>query len=368
MTGKIHVNGEIGEEVTLKSIQDDIALYPGATNFEVEIYSGGGDVDEGYAIGEEINKLKAKGIKTVAKINSLCASIATYIACSCDSVEMSSHGSFMIHLPTGTLSGNADDLRRGAARLDRIKSELIQKYMKKVAKKGTTAAQVSEMIEKETDMSPQEAEGFGFIDIVEPKMKIAAYFNPNKMKDEEIKGSFAKFGAKLDEIYNKVFKAKNVAITLADGSTINSDSADPATVAGSMLSDEAGQPLPAGTYETADGIALVVDETGKCVSAEPVTADKEVEALKKENEALKQQIAAAVEAAKKTTEEAVAKIAASQSADFKALKDEFNKLKNATYGDDSAAPDADDKTKGKGKLDPTIEAINKSLGFAFSRN
>ena len=98
MTGHIFIEGEVGSEVTIKSVRGDIALYPQATEFIVHINSVGGDVYDGYAIG---NIIKSLGKPTTASIGALCASISTYIACCCDQVLMGPAGDFMIHLPTG---------------------------------------------------------------------------------------------------------------------------------------------------------------------------------------------------------------------------------------------------------------------------
>jgi ATP-dependent protease ClpP protease subunit len=378
MTGHIFIEGEIGTEVNTKSVRDSIALYPEADEFIVHINSVGGDVYEGYNIGQILKNL---GKKTTAQIGAMCASIASFAACCCDVVIMAPQGDFMIHLPTGTLSGTADDLRRGAAQLDRIKSELIDRYMTKVARKGVTRDQLSEMIDKETSMSPLEAAKFGFIDSVQEKMKAVAKFdltkfNMNDIKNtEEVKGFFSELGKKIDNLAAKFTKVVNsVAVTLADGSTIQSDAADINAIAGSMLTDEAGSPLKAGTYETIDGLALVVDDTGKCVSADPIVADKnsELEKLKQENAALKEQLAKSTQTANEQAKavEAVAKEVAefkNTSTELKKIKAEFEKLKNETFGDTAVSTDAPDKTKiNTNQIDPMVDAMAKSLGVAYT--
>lgn len=372
MTGHIFLEGEIGTDVTLKTVRDEISLYPQAENFTVHINSPGGDVYEGYAIG---NLLRNLGKPTTAAIGALCASIATYAASCCDRIVMPPHGDFMIHLPTGTLSGNAEDLRRGAAQLDRIKSELIERYMIRVGKYGVTREQLSAMIDKETSMSPIEAKAMGFVDDVQEKLKAVAKMDLKKFNDmenkDEVKGMLESFGKKLDAFFDK-FKVKNVALTLADGSIIQSDSPDAETVVGSTVTDEQGTPLPDGTYPTADGLALVV-AGGKVQSADPVMEDKKDDpaALKAEIEQLKQQLAAQTQAVadqnKVVAEQSeIVKAAAKAKADFKALQDEFNKMKNETFGDPTPPIDAPDKKEaGKKTVDPMLEAMERTMGQAF---
>jgi len=229
MTGHIFIEGEIGTDVTVKTVRADIANYPQATDWMVHINSGGGDVYEGYQIGTILKNLK----KTTAHIGSMCASIATYDALSCDHVVMNPHGDFMIHLPTGTISGTAEDLRKGAMQLDRIKSELISQYAPKVARKGVTSEQLSTMMDKETSMSPAEALAMGFIDEVQDKLKAVAKINPNfKMENtvtrEEVEGLFTKMGEKIDKFFAR-FK-NSVQIALADGSMATSDAPNLFTV------------------------------------------------------------------------------------------------------------------------------------------
>lgn len=348
MTGHIFLEGEVGEQVTIDTVRADIAQYPKATAWEIHIDSPGGDVDTGYAIGAILNNLK----NTTANIGALCASIVTYCAHCCDHIVMGPAGDFMIHLPTGTVNGNANDLRRGAERLDRIKSELAARYMKRVAKKGLTLEQVHGMLDKETSMSPEEAKAMGFVDDVREKLKAVAKFDPKKfnMEDkpltkQEIEGLFTKFGAKIDKFMDK-FKAKNLDITLADGTVVTSDAADPSGILNSNITDATGAPLADGDYETQDGFEIEV--AGGIVTAyDPLMNDK----TKSANPDMQKQIAemqkaiadlqgqlgtAKNEAAEvlkaKTALEADAKATVEG---FKALKVELEEIKTKTFGDDS---------------------------------
>lgn len=372
MTGHIFIEGEVGEKVTIESVRADIALYPEATDWEIHIDSPGGDVDTGYAIGSILNNLK----HTTANIGALCASIATYCAHCCDKIIMGPAGDFMIHLPTGTVQGTATDLRKGAERLDRIKSELTTRYMKRVARKGVSAQQVSSMLDEETSMSPSEALAMGFVDEVRDKLKAVARFNPQfkniemeQMTKEEQKGWFENIGKKLDEVMRKFRNA--VTITLADGSVINSDAADPNSIVGSTLTDEAGAPLVAGTYETMDGIALVVADGGKVTSADPIVEDAKddtaakLAALEAENATLKQQLAEKAQAvAAQVT--AQAKTTAEFKNALEEVKGELEKIKNTTFGDTSVPIDATNKKEAQQtQRDPQLDAMAATLGNAF---
>ena len=340
MTGHIFLEGEIGSDVTAKTVRADISNYPKATEWTIHINSWGGDVYEGYQIGSIIKNL---GKPTSAHIGAMCASIATYAALSCDTVVMNPHGDFMIHLPTGTINGTAEDLRRGAEQLDRIKSELIDRYAPKVARKGITKDELSAMIERETSMSPSEALAMGFIDDVQEKMKAVAKLNKqfidmeNMLTKEEAQGFFKSIGDKLDKFINGKFK-NVVEIALADGSLAQSDAETIEVIVGSSIMGSDGAPLPDGPVETADGFVLTV-AGGKVASYEPVMEDvaaPNVEDLQKEIESLKAQLAQksndATEAVAKVENEKKA-IEANFKSQFKNIKSELEELQKKTFGD-----------------------------------
>lgn len=365
MTGHIFIEGEIGVQVTAKSVRADIDNYPQATEYIVHFHSPGGDVYEGYQIGSILRNL---GRPTTALIGGMCASIATYAAVCCDRVVMSPQGDFMIHLPTGTLSGTAEDLRKGAEQLDRIKSELIDRYMTKVAKKGVTRDTLSAMMDQETSMSPGEAMAMGFVDEVREKLKAVAKWDLNKFNDmtkEEVKGGFEALGSKLDALMNKLFPKNMVEVTLADGTVVASSAETIEEIVGSTLTDEAGQPIAPGTVETAEGVVLTIAEGGVVQSATPKTEDKAdpVKKLEEENASLKQQLAEALKATE-VQAQAQAKTISEFRNEVKELKASLDKIKNETVGDKEVPADAPDKTTEK-QVDPLLDVMARTMGQAF---
>ena len=169
------------------SIYDEIGDYgTSAKNFIEEvknvsdrditlrINSVGGSVFDGLAI---YNTLRSHRGYVNIKIEGLAASISTVIAMAGDNIEMSENGFFMIHNPFGQSAGEATDMRKTADLLDKIKSEIIEIYLKKT---NLSVEALSAMMDKETWLSSQEAVEFGFVnDITEP-MKVAASFDLSK--------------------------------------------------------------------------------------------------------------------------------------------------------------------------------------------
>lgn len=141
---------------------------------------------------------------------------------------------------------------------------------------------------------------------------------------------------------------------------------------GSTLTGPDG-PLADGTYETADGYAIVVAD-GKVASMEPMTPNEgeEMAKIKQENETLKKQLAEATQTVAQSTE--VIKAAAKQAVEFKnaadevkTLKNELEKLKNMTFGDDKVPVDATNKTDIQNNVkDPMVEAMAQTMGAAYT--
>ena len=373
MTGHIFIEGEIGIDCTPKSVRNDIDQYPGASKYIIHINSGGGDVYDGYQIGSIIKNL---GKPSEAHIGAVCASIATYAACCCDSIFMSPHGDFMIHLPTAQgLTGNADDLRRTAQQLDRIKTELIDRYMTKVGKKGITREQLSEMIDKETTMSPEEAKKFGFIDDVREKFKAVAKIDLTKfsMKDEE-KSRIDKLD-KMIESFKSLFRNKiknQMPLTLEDGTVIVVQTED-GTLQGKPIMLEDGSPLPAGTYTTVDGVTITVDENSTITEA----AEKQMDNNDELNNKIKEQEAKIIELTEhlkvkdaessKKIEEAV-QARKDIETKFMAISKEFGELKLKAFGDPEPPNPGDPNRKQKGARDFDDPMASLGESFLTARN
>jgi ATP-dependent protease ClpP protease subunit/nucleoid-associated protein YgaU len=172
VTGHIYIYGEVGKQVTLDTVLKDIS--PKATSYEVHIHSPGGEVFEGYAI---YNAIKNTGKEITVKIEGVCASIATLIAAAGNKIIMNAKAQFMIHNPRVEIGGQAKDLRNAAAQLDRIKSQLIDSW---VGRTTLSEAQLSEMYDHETWLTPEQALEFGFVDEVQEVLKAVATANYKK--------------------------------------------------------------------------------------------------------------------------------------------------------------------------------------------
>lgn len=144
--------------VSALSIIDAIAQAGDAKELNVYVNSPGGDVFEGRAIMAALARFKGK---TVAYIDSLCASAATSIALSCNEVVMSDGAFFMIHNASGMAWGDKAALRETANLLEKIEGAIVNDY---TSKTGKDQAEIVAMMDAETWMTAAEALEGGFID------------------------------------------------------------------------------------------------------------------------------------------------------------------------------------------------------------
>lgn len=120
---KVFVTGEINEG-TVVEVQNDIELCKNAGVKQITfcINSPGGSVSDGMALYDIVSALG--NIETVAEIQGLCASAATYLPLACDKITMTASSDMMLHEPEGGFYGTVTtataDLEYFVALRDRI--------------------------------------------------------------------------------------------------------------------------------------------------------------------------------------------------------------------------------------------------------
>lgn len=131
----------------------------------LRINSPGGSVFDAHAI---YNVLKTYKGDVTAHIDGLCASAATVVACAAKKVIMPKNALFMIHDPACYAFDalKADDCRKTADMLDKIKDSILEIYLTKAGGK-TSRDTISKLMENETWMTAEEAEAAGFIDEID---------------------------------------------------------------------------------------------------------------------------------------------------------------------------------------------------------
>lgn len=144
--------------VSAVNVIDAVAQAGDAEVLHVYINSPGGDVFEGRAIMAALSRFQGK---TIAHVDSLCASAATGIALACNEVEMSDGAFFMIHNASCMAWGDKSDLRETADLLQKVEGSIVADY---VAKTGKPEADIVAWMDDETWFTAAEALEHGFID------------------------------------------------------------------------------------------------------------------------------------------------------------------------------------------------------------
>ena len=219
----VYIFDEIGTfGLTAQSFIEEIKSYKD-TPMSLHINCVGGDVFEGMAI---YNVLKKRTAKTTVYIEGIAASMGSVIALAGDEVVMAENSLFMIHNAWGGAMGEATEIRKTAALLDKISGEIADIYTKKT---NLPYNRVKEMMDEETWLSADEAFNLGFIDSISDAIKVAAKYDVSKFKnitDKEIQNKLSVnlkskkmteelknwFNAKVEEIITKV-KASNESET-----------------------------------------------------------------------------------------------------------------------------------------------------------
>ncbi len=124
----------------------------------VHLNTPGGYVFDGVAI---YNALKNHKAKIETHIDGLAASIGSVIAMAGETIYMAENAFLMIHDPFVIAIGNADDLRKTAGLLDKIKGTLVATYAKRT---GNDSETIEQWMKEETWFTAKEAKENGFVD------------------------------------------------------------------------------------------------------------------------------------------------------------------------------------------------------------
>lgn len=179
----VYVYDIIGEDwyggVSAKDFAAQI-LALDASTIHLHVNSPGGSVFEARSMIAVLNSYPAK---TIAHIDGIAASAASWLALACDEVEINKGAFIMIHNSTACAYGNAIEMRSTADWLDKIDETIVADY---TAATGESAETVKAWMDAETWFTSDEAIEHGFADRIAPEKaappsdswNLAAYKNP----------------------------------------------------------------------------------------------------------------------------------------------------------------------------------------------
>ena len=188
-TADIYIYSEVGGfDVNAKSFIDELKAVKDK-NIDVHINSLGGSVFDGLAI---YNALKTHTKKVTTKVEGIAASIASVIAMAGDQIEMAENSLFMIHNPFAMSGGDANELRKTADILDKIRNEIAGIY---ASKSNHDADHYINLMDVETWFNSDETLELGLVNGITQSLKIENNYDISKFQNITDK--------KINDIINK---------------------------------------------------------------------------------------------------------------------------------------------------------------------
>jgi ATP-dependent Clp endopeptidase proteolytic subunit ClpP len=300
---EVSIYDEIGfGGVTAKSFLAELKKLSGQ-RVHLRINSVGGSVVEGAAIYNALRRHKG-GL--VVHIDALAASMASVIAMAGDETLIADNALVMIHNPWGMTMGDADELRKEADILDKLKATLVNAYVRKT---GMEAEQVAQMMDDETWLDATEAVALGFADAIEDGIEAAASITP-----EAARARFDTFQNSMARKTTKTIKAEEAApAEVVAEPVVEAPVADEAVDTSSEDTMNAELQAKVDALQ-ADLAAKVEAEAAQAQASEDIakeleTLKAEVERLTAESASKDEEITALLAASKSAGEQAAAIVA-----------------------------------------------------------
>lgn len=152
--------------VRAKDFIDEVKALGDLDKITIGINSYGGEVFDGLAIYNFLNRQKGE---VIIRVDGLAASIASVIAMAGDEIIMPENAMMMIHDPSGLVWGNAEDMRGMADVLDKMKGSLVSAYRDK---SGMDDDEITQLMRDETWLDAADAKKRGLCDTVAKPVSI----------------------------------------------------------------------------------------------------------------------------------------------------------------------------------------------------
>lgn len=165
-----------GDGISAKTFREQIKEVKAKT-INLRINSPGGSVTEGAAMLAALDSHKAR---IEVNVDGIAASAASVVAMAGDVIRVSSSGLIMIHDPYAGVQGGAEDMRRMAGVLDKVKGQILDAYSRH-SKLGRD--ELASMMAAETWLTGQEAVDAGLADeVVSGEMVVN--FSPDILRNK----------------------------------------------------------------------------------------------------------------------------------------------------------------------------------------
>jgi ATP-dependent protease ClpP protease subunit len=215
MTKTIRIDGVIGtgkDEISAASIREQLPEN-GIDPIAVKIHSEGGSVFEGFAMHDAFAAYQ--GPKTLS-IESSAFSIASFIACAFDDVEISSNGYMMLHNPYAAVEGDDEDFARQSEMLGKLKTSMVSAYAQR---SGKSEDEIKAILKNETYLNAQQAVEMGLAKRIAGQPVIGRAFAKVKTMPHGVVAALFGAGSSGDNDSEKgetMTESKPVAATLQE--------------------------------------------------------------------------------------------------------------------------------------------------------
>jgi ATP-dependent protease ClpP protease subunit len=158
-----------GGGITAQDVADQIRAAGPVSRIALRINSPGGDVFEGSAIYSQLSK---SGVPVDVYIDGLAASAASFIAMVGTTISMGDNAMMMIHNPWSIELGDANDMRKCADTLDKVRDSMLPAYMRRYS---GSEDDFKALLDAETWLTAQDCKDCGLADkITTPDMSTQA--------------------------------------------------------------------------------------------------------------------------------------------------------------------------------------------------
>lgn len=269
---------------SLEFVQKLLADNPDETDFKFDIHCPGGEVAEGLAI---YDCLRTSGKNIHMNIEGDCHSMAVTLLLAAPAKNRTANPncSALIHKVYGcAYGGTADDLEKAAEETRMLQNKILNIYAERTNK---SLEELQEIMNEEKVRTAQELLDWGFISSINT---YNTNFKSNSFmaKTKNLKQLANDFMAKVNALLNQEEPAKNFEHTDDEGTVLFTTEAEDDTLEVGMSA------TPDGTFTLPDGRTVTIADGEITEIAEPSEEeeetnldDKEVEALRAENENLR---------------------------------------------------------------------------------